>query len=143
MDTLSINELLDTYTRSVSTGNRAQFEQLLLDEKIPFFGLPGHLPHSFVPGLASVQNYAGFRKAIFESGVHYAQTFSNVKIEQDGDLAQVSLDFETRRVASGGGGRGWKTLQLLKVDGRWKIASEFYTGYALAPADGPAALPTR
>jgi len=25
---------------------------------------------------------------------------------------------------------GWKTMQLLKVSGQWKIASEFYTGHA-------------
>jgi hypothetical protein len=25
---------------------------------------------------------------------------------------------------------GWKTLQRLKVNGPWKIASEFYTGHA-------------
>lgn len=134
VDTDQIIALLDSYTSSVSTGNRARFEQLLLDEKIPFYGLPGTLPSSFVPSLQTVQNYAGFRAAIFESGTQYAQRFFNIKIDQDGDLAQVSLNFETRVVGSDSGGQGWKILHLLKVNGHWKIASEFYTAYRLAPA---------
>ncbi len=29
------------------------------------------------------------------------------------------------------GGYGWKTLELLKVAGGWRIASEFHTAYGL------------
>ena len=68
-----------------------------------------------------------FRQAVFERGVRYTQHFYNVHIQQDGDLAQVSLDFVTKAMKSGDGGFGWKTLQLLKVRGQWKIASEIYT----------------
>jgi hypothetical protein len=34
----------------------------------------------------------------------------------------------------GRGGFGWKTLQLLKVKGQWKIASEIYTVRDLPPS---------
>jgi len=59
----------------------------------------------------------------------------NIKIEQDADLAQVSLDFVTTLDATGSSGYGWKILHLLKIRGNWKIASEFYTGYALEKAE--------
>jgi hypothetical protein len=130
-DRAAIQEVLDNYTHSVNTGDRALFESQLLEPSIPFFGLRGTLKPSFAPNLGSVQQYAGFRAAIFESGKKYKQRFSNVKIESDGDLAQVSLDFETIDVESGSGGQGWKVIQLLRVAGHWKIASEFYTAYPL------------
>ncbi|WP_442782020.1 nuclear transport factor 2 family protein [Collimonas fungivorans] len=122
-----IQEVLDNYAKSVTTGDRALFESQLLDEKIPFFGLGEKLSPSFEPNLQSLQGYAGFRKAVFESGKKYSQKISNIDIKQDGDLAQVSLDFETTLVESGKGVHGWKILQLLKVRGHWKIASELYT----------------
>jgi hypothetical protein len=62
---------------------------------------------------------------VFHSGRHFQQSFSKVHIEQDGALAQVSLDFVTRE--GDGGGIGWKTLQLVKTAGGWKIASELFT----------------
>lgn len=122
-----IQEVLDNYTKSVTAGDRALFESQLLDEKIPFFGLGEKLSPSFEPSLQSLQGYAGFRKAVFESGKKYSQKFSNINIDQDGDLAQVSLDFETTLVESGKGVHGWKILQLLKIQGHWKIVSELYT----------------
>jgi hypothetical protein len=50
-----------------------------------------------------------------------------VHIQQDGLLAQVSLVFVNSTAQ--GDTWGWKTMQLLKVAGQWKIASEFYTGH--------------
>lgn len=57
----------------------------------------------------------------------FTQTFKNVNIEQDGNLANVRLVFVNKDARSSSW--GWKTLQLLKVNGTWKIASEFYTGH--------------
>jgi hypothetical protein len=57
-----IQEVLDNYAKSVTTGDRALFESQLLDEKIPFFGLGGKLSPSFKPISQSLQGYAGFRK---------------------------------------------------------------------------------
>lgn len=131
-----IHEVLQAYTRCVSQGDRAGFERLLLDTAIPFLGVRGALPADFAPGLPAVQGYAGFRQSVFESGRKYAQRFHDIRIERDGDLAQASLKFETRLVELGGGGQGWKILQLLKVRGEWKIASEFYTVDSL-PAGKP------
>ena len=71
---------------------------------------------------------AGMTKAA-GSGKRYKQRFSNVKIEQVGLLAQVSLDYETALQEEDFSGKGWKVLHLLKVGGHWKIASEFYVGY--------------
>lgn len=122
-----IEKLLHNYTHSVSTGNRTLFESQLLDKNIPFFGVRGQLDETFDPDSKGVQNYAAFKASVFDSGVEFAQKFSNVKIESSGDLAQVSLNFETVRVASGEGGRGWKVLQLLRFRGRWKIVSELFT----------------
>jgi len=124
-----IQALLNTYTHSLNTGDRQAFEAQLLDTNIPFFGLPGHLPTDFAGDLSAVQNYPAFRRVVFESNDKFAQTFSNVRIDQNGDLAQVSLNFLTQRLPDGGAGVGWKVLHLLKVRGQWKIASEFYTVY--------------
>lgn len=67
----------------------------------------------------------------FASGTRYEQHFYNVEIKQDGPLAQVSLDFVIKEIGTQAGGYGRQTLQLLKVQGQWKIASEIYTAYPL------------
>jgi len=130
-DDAAIRHLLDTYTNSVSTGDRAAFESQLLDLAIPFSAVKQGAHAIDKSGLAAVQDYAGFRKAIFDSGRKYQQRFSNIRIEQLGNLAQVSLDYQTALQGEAYEGRGWKVLHLLKLDGQWKIASEFYTGYPL------------
>lgn len=79
--------------------------------------------------LKSIQDYRGFRTAIFDSGKKFQQRFTNVKIEQVGNLAQVSLDYETATQGEQYAGKGWKVIQLIKFKGQWKIASEFFTGY--------------
>lgn len=124
-----ISALLDNYVTSVSTGNRALFESQLLDLAIPFSGIGISAPGVQGSGLTSVQNYAGFRKAIFDSGDAFQQRFSRIHIEQVGNLAQVSLDYETALRGTAYAGKGWKVMQLIKVRGDWKIAGEFFTAY--------------
>lgn len=128
-DSISINQLLANYTNSVSGGDRVLFESQLLDVNIPFSGIGSKAGSLANADLKGIQNYAGFRKAIFENGEKFKQRFSNVKIEQLGNLAQVSLDYETALQGSEYSGKGWKVIQLIKVNDRWKIASEFFTGY--------------
>lgn len=132
-DMRAIEHVLATYTQSVTNGDEKAFTALLLDEKIPFTYVDDH---ASAPAQApDTRRYEDFRQAIFASGKKYEQQFYNVHIEQDGPLAQVSLDFVTRRAGTKNGSYGWKTLQLMKVGGQWKIASELYTGYSL-PAEG-------
>jgi hypothetical protein len=121
----------------VTQGDRAAFEALLLNEEIPFSATDEVVtPHAGGQN-ADTHHYQRFRKSVFDSGRRYTQHFYNVHIQQDGDLAQVSLDFITQETQSGRGGFGWKVLQLLKVQGRWKIASEFYTARDLPAPAGP------
>jgi hypothetical protein len=124
-DRTAIEALLSTYTTAVSTKNQALFESLLLDKAIPFSGVSA----ADRPSGAKVvtTNYDSFRKGVFQ-GPPFTQRFQDVHIDQDGRLASVSLVFVNS--APDGRSWGWKTLQLLKVGGRWKIASEFYTGHA-------------
>ncbi|MEO8673388.1 MAG: nuclear transport factor 2 family protein [Tahibacter sp.] len=124
-DNQAIRQLLDGYTHSVMSGDQKRFESLLLDLDIPFSSVEQ------VNKGGGTRNYAGFKAAIFDSGERFSQRFHNVRIEQDGDLAQVSLDFETTRIATRRGSYGWKVLHLLKVHGEWKIASEFYTAQTM------------
>ena len=131
-DDQAIRQLLTAYTTAVSDGDEAAFKTLLLDERIPFTGVGSRIS-STADRPYDDRNFAGFDDEIFKSGVRYTQSFYNIHILQDGLLAQVSLDFVTREASSANGGWGWKILQLVKVDGAWKIASEFYTGHALAP----------
>jgi len=126
-DARGIKALLTAYTQSVSQGDRARFESQLLDTHIPFYGVGGGRLKDV--GLATIQDYAGFRQAIFDGGVQFKQRFSNVSIEQVGNLAQVTLDYETAKQDEAYEGKGWKVMQLIKVGGQWKIASEFFTGY--------------
>ena len=130
-DDVAIRHLLDTYTKSVMAGDRARFESQLLDLSIPFYGVTQGRKPVERSGLAIVQDYAGFRGAIFDSGKKFRQTFSNIKIEQVGNLAQVSLDYQTAPQDQAYAFTRWKVLQLIKLDGQWKIASEFYTGYPI------------
>jgi hypothetical protein len=129
-DTTAIEGLLATYTRSVSSGDERSFAALLLDENI-VFAATDDLPRPDAgSGPPDLRHYSDFHHAVFESGRHFQQQFFNVKIQQDGALAQVSLDFVTMDRDTQRVGYGWKVLQLLKVRGEWKIASELYTAYS-------------
>lgn len=130
-DEAAIRAVLSTYTSAVSTHDQKAFEALLLNDQVPFSSTSSAVGPKADPNAIETRRYSEFRKAIFESGVRYSQQFYNVRIEQDGPLALASLDFVTREADSGRGGYGFKTIQFLKVQGQWKIASEFYTGRAL------------
>ena len=122
-DRAAIDTLLSTYTRAVSTKDRALFETLLLSRDIPFSDAGSAAK---ARGPEGTHRYESFRRGVFE-GPAFTQKFQDVHVDQDGPLAQVSLVFVNTDAQ--GSSWGWKTLQLLKVDGRWKIASEFYTGH--------------
>ena len=127
-DRQAIRELLNTYTKAVSSRDEALFETLLLNRSIPFSSADQAIESSTRKEGSS--NYEDFRKGVF-SGPRFTQRFRQVRISQDGPLADVSLVFVN--TAADGVSWGWKTMQLLKVDGRWRIASEFYTGHRGGP----------
>lgn len=121
-DRAAIEALLATCTQAVSTRDQALLETLLLDKSIPFSSIPAT---GWASG-AGTSNYEAFSKAVSE-GTPFTQRFKDVRVEQDGNLATVMLVFINTRPQ--GESWGWKALQLLKVDGTWKIASEFYTSH--------------
>lgn len=124
-DHAAIAQVVDSYRQFVGAGDRKGFETLLLDKAIVFSSVSAHQP---VADSNVLKNYASFDQGVFSGAYPYRQHFSNVKIEQVGPLAQVSLTFTVERLD--GKGRvdtGWKILQLVKSDGAWKIASELYT----------------
>ncbi|WP_010184620.1 nuclear transport factor 2 family protein [Sphingomonas sp. PAMC 26605] len=125
VDRRAIEAVLGTYTRAVSTKNQALFESLLLSKAIPFSGIPV----SQHAGSTSVDTarYEDFRKGVFE-GEPFTQRFQDIHIAQDGALAQVSLVFVNTTAKEDIW--GWKTMQLVRVGGQWKIAAEFFTGHA-------------
>jgi len=125
-DRQAIEELLSTYTKAVSTKNQALYETLLLNKDIPFSGASSAIKKA-ADAEHPTQNYESFRKGVFE-GPPFTQRFQNVTIQQDGPLAQVSLVYVN--TAPDGSNWGWKTVQLLKIAGHWKIVSEFYNGHA-------------
>jgi hypothetical protein len=118
----AIRALLDNYTKAVSTRNQPLFESLLLNEHIPFSHASSAVERA--KQVDGTQNYEQFRKGVF-AGPPFTQRFQDIHITQDGSLAQVSLIFVN--TSASGVSWGWKTLQLLEVDGQWKIASEFFT----------------
>ena len=122
----AIHALLDNYTQSVTQHDAKRFESQLLDQNIPFMGTYKLDKPGFVATSQSVADYSGFKAVIFGSKQRFSQVFKDVKIEQQGNMAQVSLQYITTDTATGEGGGGWKILQLLKVHGEWKIASEFF-----------------
>lgn len=123
-DKKAIEQLLEEYTTAVSTKDQARFETLLLNRSIPFSDVGSAIA---AKGAGSgAQNYESFRKGVFE-GDPFEQRFQDIKIQQDGPLAEVSLVFVNSTATESSW--GWKTMQLLKVEGRWKIASEFFTGH--------------
>ena len=133
-DKKAIEDVLATYTRSVSNGDQHAFEALLLDENVTFTSTDVVEHPSAGAKVPDIRRYSDFRHAVFESGKHLQQQFFNVKIQQDGALAQVSLDFVAVQRDTQKGGYGWKVLQMLKVQGQWKIVSEIYTAYSLDEA---------
>ena len=120
-DRAAIRALLATYADAVSRKDEARFETLLLSKDIPFAYVPA-APTGSDP--SSWRDYDGFRRGVFE-GAPFTQRFREVRIRQHGALADVDLVYlnEDRQ----GVHPGWKAMQLVKVDGRWKIASEFFT----------------
>ena len=133
-DRVAIERLLDAYRAAVKQGDEAGFAALLLNDRVPFLTVEAAGLDKATAKDVDTRRYADFRHAVFGSGRHYEQRFDNVRILQDGALAQVSLDFVTVAAGTDSGGYGWKTLELLKVAGGWRIASEFYTAYGLPPA---------
>ena len=125
VDKAAIGALLATYTKAVSTKNQQLFETLLLSKTIPFSSVSDAVGG---PGDDHTRNYEAFRKGGFE-GAAFTQRFRDIHIQQDGAFATVSLVFINTSAASSDW--GWKSMQLLRIDGRWRIASEFYTGHAL------------
>ena len=130
-DRRAIEKLLDTYTSSVTNDDQAAFEAQLLDDQVPFSGTYEFTAPGAEGKPVVTRHYENFRKPVFESGKRYTEHFYNVHIDQDGTLAQVSLDFITQETKSGRGVYGWKTLQLLKIQGQWKISSVLFTAKAL------------
>ncbi|WP_158755393.1 hypothetical protein [Dyella sp. S184] len=125
IDRQAIEALLASYTRCVTEHDEAGFRALLLDEKIPFASVQESAASANPPDL---RQYEDFRQAVFASGQRYREKFYNVRIEQHGPLAQVSLDFLTQQISGNRrSSAGWKVLQLVKVGDRWKIASALYT----------------
>jgi hypothetical protein len=124
-DRKAILALLNTYTEAVSGKDQSRFETLLLSKAIPFSAASVAVKAS--DRTNGTRNYEDFRKAVFE-GAPFTQRFENIHIEQDGPLAAVSLVFVNTTTTSSTW--GWKTMQLLKVNGTWKIASEFFTGHS-------------
>jgi hypothetical protein len=118
----------------VKAGDQAAFAALLLNDGVPFVGVQASKLGAAKAEGVDTRRYADFRTAVFGSAQRYEQRFDNIRILQDGALAQVSLDFVVVDAGTDQGGYGWKTLELLKVGGQWRIASEFFTAYALPPA---------
>lgn len=123
-DRQAIEALLASYTKAVSTKDQALFESLLLSRTIPFSGVPFSGQTGGTPGRTA--NYEDFRKAVFD-GLPFSQSFQDIHIEQDGPLANVSLVFVNASPKDRSW--GWKTMQLVRVADRWKIAAEFFTGH--------------
>ncbi|MFZ6710872.1 hypothetical protein [Undibacterium sp. TC9W] len=128
-DDQQLRLILANYVQAFSNGDRVLFESQLLDLNIPFSYIPDNINGNKKYDLQSVQKYADFRKSVFESGSKLKQRFSNIKIEQLGSLAQISLDYESAGRDQDYQGKGWKVIQLIKINQQWKIASEFYNGY--------------
>jgi hypothetical protein len=138
-DYQAIETLLASYTRFVTEHDEAGFRALLLDEKIPFADVEESATSNNPPDL---RQYEGFRQSVFASGQRFRQRFYNVRIEQHGALAQVSLDFVTEQ-GSGkrGSAAGWKVLQLVKVAGRWTLEDRQRALHVLAHTNRRATEP--
>jgi hypothetical protein len=103
-DRRDIEALLAAYTGAVSTKDQALFETLLLSKDIPFSYVDAHTAKVAHDGTA---HYESFCKDVFQ-GRPFTQTFKNVNIEQDGNLANVRLIFTNKDATSSSW--GWKTL---------------------------------
>ena len=120
-DRKAIDALLGNYTKAVSSKDQALFETLLLNKQTTFSDVSSAI------AAKEAAHYDSFRKGVFD-GPAFTQRFQDIHVAQDGPLADVSLVFVN--TSAKGVSWGWKTLQLLKVEGKWKIASEFYTGHS-------------
>lgn len=137
-DHAAIAQVLENYRSAVTRGDEALFLTTLLDQQIPFHAVRDASSPETSLTSTQTRGVADFLRGVFHSGRRYQQRFDDIRIAQDGTLAQASLRFVTQR-DDGSGGAGWKTLALVQVNGQWKIASEFYTVRSLTPADVPAA----
>lgn len=121
-DRVAIDRLLATYTDAVSHKNQGLFETLLLGKDIPFAYVPA-TPTKASP--LAWRDYESFRRGVFE-GAPFTQTFHDVHVRVHGALADIDLIYVNTDAK--GAQPGYKTMQLIRVNGSWKIASEFFTG---------------
>jgi len=133
-DQREIAQVVADFQASLKTRNIRQLASLMLNADIPWASPPPpegirRMREMFHPNENGLRAGAfhEFARFVRESKVPVEERFYNVKITQDKHIAWVMFDYEF--VEDGKvGNYGIETWQMMKnVEGKWKIASVWWT----------------
>ena len=137
-DRASIEKIVETFRVSIINKDKDSFLKLFYSESIPWIGVTtdkslawqnAHKPKPGLPDLKKI--FAGdgpkkFIEGIVKFGGNDEEKFDNVRIESDGDVAQVWFDYSYNfnGYKANWGKEAW---HLVRTEGGWKISSVIWS----------------
>ena len=132
-DRAQLEQVVETFRLSLINKDKASFMKLLFSETIPWIGVvkdrsmtmiedEGGKVNKITPGASPVK----FIDSIVSDKVAVEEKFDNVRIDSDGDIAQVYFDYSFNRgdYRSNWGQEAW---QLVRTTQGWKINSVIWS----------------
>ncbi len=132
-DRQQLEQVVETFRLSLINKDKASFMRLLYSESIPWIGMVkdksmnmiedrGDKVSKITPGASAVK----FIDSIVSDTEAIEEKFDNVRIDSDGDIAQVYFDYNFNRgeYRSNWGQEAW---QLVRTTQGWKINSVIWS----------------
>ncbi|MGK5023503.1 nuclear transport factor 2 family protein [Janthinobacterium sp. RB2R34] len=132
-DRQQLEQVVETFRLSLINKDKASFMKLLYSENIPWIGVikdksmnmledRGDKVNKITPGASAVK----FIDSIVSDKEAIEEKFDNVRIDSDGDIAQVYFDYNFNRgdYRSNWGQEAW---QLVRTTQGWKINSVIWS----------------
>ncbi len=137
-DRASIEQVVEAFRVSVIKKDTVTFMKLFYSEAIPWIGVTtdktlkrenAEKPDPKMPDQAKVYGSGTPRKfieGIARNPVIISETFDNVRIDSDGDVAQVWFDYSFNE---GSYKQNWgkESWHLVRTDAGWKISSVIWS----------------
>ena len=137
-DRASIEKVVETFRVAIIKKDKASFMQLFYSENIPWIGVTTDLslarenankPKPDMPDFKKIFATSGPRKfieGIVEDKALNEEKFENVRIDSDGDVAQVWFDYSYN---FGGYKANWgkEAWHMVRTEKGWKISSVIWS----------------
>lgn len=129
-----IERVIETFRTAIIDKDKDAFLKLLLREDIPWIGVNSDAAvkliaariHKTPDKLSSRGSARGFIEDIVSAKDRREETFDNVRIESDGEVAQVWFDY-SYNIGSYKANWGKESWQLVRTGDGWKIVSVIWS----------------